>query len=71
MKRSHVVDLTKARVKEEIVKEVLDPPKGAVVELNATNPVLTTSNTRGCRLYQSGRVSALVLTKTDMCPLWC
>lgn len=47
-----VVDLTKARVKEEIVKEVLNPKKGAVIELNAANPVLTTSNTREGLFYQ-------------------
>ena len=46
-----VIDLTKATVKEEIVKETLNPEKGAVIELNAANPSLTTSNTRIGLLY--------------------
>ena len=41
-----VVDLTKATVKEEIVKEAMDVEKGAKIELNAANPKLTTPNTR-------------------------
>ena len=47
-----VVDLTKAKVKEEYAQEVLDPTKGAVIELNAANPVLTTPNAREGLFYQ-------------------
>ena len=47
-----VIDLTKATVKEEIVKEVMDPEKGAKIELNAANPSLTTPNTRIGLFYQ-------------------
>ena len=47
-----VVDLTKATVKEEIVKEAMDPEKGAEIELNAANPSLTTPNTRVGLFYQ-------------------
>lgn len=43
---SGVVDLTKATVKEDIVKETMDPAKGAEIKLNAANPTLTTPNTR-------------------------
>ena len=46
-----VVDLTKATVKEEIVKETLDPKKGAKVALDAANPSLTTPNTRKGLIY--------------------
>ena len=47
-----VVDLTKTTVKEEIVKEAMDAKKGAVIELNAANPSLTTPNTRKGLFYQ-------------------
>ena len=40
------VDLTAATVKEEIVKETLDPSKDAVIELNAAKPRLITAPTR-------------------------
>ena len=49
---SGVVDLTKATVKEEYVKEALDPGKGAEIKLNAANPSLTTPNTRKGLFYQ-------------------
>ncbi len=41
-----IVDLSKAMVKDEIVKEVLDPNKGAEVEMNAAEPKITTSATK-------------------------
>ena len=41
-----VVNLAKATVKEEIVREAMDPAKGAEIKLNAANPTLTTPNTR-------------------------
>ena len=47
-----VVDLTKATVKEEIVKEAMDVEKGAKIELDAANPSLTTPNTRVGLFYQ-------------------
>ena len=47
-----VVDLTKATVKEEIVKEAMDVEKGAKIELVASNPSLTTPNTRKGLFYQ-------------------
>ena len=47
-----VVDLTKATVKEEIVKEAMDPEKGAEVKLNAADPKLTTAKTRVGLFYQ-------------------
>ena len=47
-----VIDLTKATVKQEIVNEVMDPKKGAKIVLDATNPSLTTSNTREGLLYK-------------------
>ena len=52
-----VVDLTKATVKEEIVKEVLDIEKGAVVDLcggplGTTGPTITTAPTRMGLFYQ-------------------
>ncbi|MBP5319731.1 MAG: leucine-rich repeat protein [Kiritimatiellae bacterium] len=46
-----VVDMTKAAVKKEIVKEPLDPAKGAEIELVPENPELTTSNTRPGLIY--------------------
>ena len=47
-----VVDLTKATVKEEIVKETMDVEKGAEIELNAADPKLTTAPTRAGLFYQ-------------------
>ena len=47
-----VVELTKATVKEEIVKEAMDVEKGAKIELDAVNPSLTTPNTRKGLFYQ-------------------
>ena len=41
-----VMDIAAAKVKEEIVKETLDPSKDAVIELNAANPRLITAPTR-------------------------
>ncbi len=46
------IDLTKTMVREEFVKEILDPKKGAVINLNAVDPVLTTANTRVGLFYQ-------------------
>ncbi len=43
---SGIIDLTKAAVKAEIVKETLDPSKGAIIELKAEDPTLTTPVTR-------------------------
>jgi len=43
---SGAIDLSKAAVKAEVVKETLDPTKGAVIMLNATSPTLTTSETK-------------------------
>ena len=52
-----VVDLTKAMVKEEIVKETMDPAKGAVIDLcsgsqGAASPTITTAPTRLGLFYQ-------------------
>lgn len=47
-----VIDLTKTMVKEEIVKEVMDPAKGAVIRMDAASPFLTTPNTRKGLFYQ-------------------
>ena len=47
-----VVDLTRATVKEEIVKEAMDPAKGAEIKLNSVNPTLITPNTRVGLFYQ-------------------
>ena len=41
-----VVNLAKATVKEEIVREAMDTEKGAKIELNAADPKLITPNTR-------------------------
>ena len=54
---SGVVDLTKATVKEEIVKEVLDVEKGAVIDLSGgsqgtASPTITTGPTRVGLFYQ-------------------
>ena len=46
------VDLAKATVKKEIVKETTDPKKGAKIDLNADSPSLTTPNTRRGLVYQ-------------------
>jgi len=43
---SGTIDLSQATVKSEIVKEALDPAKGAEIELNAESPSLTTSETK-------------------------
>ena len=47
-----IVDLARASVKATIVEEVLDTEKGAVIELDPSNPVLTTVNTRRGLVYQ-------------------
>ena len=47
-----VVDLTKATVKEEIVKETMDVEKGAKIVLDAADPKLTTAKTRVGLFYQ-------------------
>ena len=52
-----VVDLTKATVKEEIVKEAMDPAKGAVIDLcsgsqGTASPTITTAPTRVGLFYQ-------------------
>ena len=52
-----VVDLTKATVKEEIVKEAMDPTKGAVIDLcsgsqGTASPTITTAPTRVGLFYQ-------------------
>ncbi|MCQ2395318.1 MAG: hypothetical protein MJ249_13640 [Kiritimatiellae bacterium] len=46
------MDAAKVTVKEEIVKEAMDPAKGAVIKLDAANPSLTTPNTRKGLFYQ-------------------
>ena len=51
------IDLTKAMVKEEIVKEALDVEKGAVIELlggsqGTANPTITTAPTKVGLFYQ-------------------
>ncbi|MDO5320324.1 MAG: BACON domain-containing carbohydrate-binding protein, partial [bacterium] len=46
-----VVDLTRATVKEAIVKETLDPAKGAVIRLDAAEPSLTTPPTKPGLVY--------------------
>ena len=45
------IDFKQLTVREEYVREVLDPKKGAVIELNAAKPVLTTANTRAGLVY--------------------
>lgn len=47
-----VVNLAKATVKEEIVREAMDTEKGAKIELNAADPKLITPNTRVGLFYQ-------------------
>lgn len=46
-----VIDLSRAAVRSEIVNEVLDPEKGAVIELTPDSPTLTTVNTRPGLVY--------------------
>ena len=41
-----VLNIADATVREEVVKEALDPSKDAVIELNAANPQLITAPTR-------------------------
>ncbi len=43
---SGTIDLTKANVKSEVVKEVMDPEKGAKFEVSASEPTLTTAATK-------------------------
>lgn len=47
-----VIDLSNATVKEEFVKEAMDVKKGAVINLNVSNPVITTPNTRAGLIYR-------------------
>ena len=47
-----VIDLTKATVKEEIIKEAMDVEKGAKIVLGTANPSLATPNTRVGLFYQ-------------------
>ena len=47
-----VIDLTKATVKEELVKETMDPAKGAEIDLDAADPKLMTAPTRVGLFYQ-------------------
>ena len=54
-----VIDLTKATVKEEIVKEAMDPEEGAVIELNAANPAITTAPTKAGLTYNFYEGTAL------------
>ena len=57
-----VLNIAAATVKEEIVKETLDPTKEAVLELNAANPQLITAPTRKgltYTLYEGHRLESL------------
>ena len=45
------IDLTKAAVKESVVKEAMDPEKGAKFEVKASEPTLTTSATKPGLVY--------------------
>ena len=45
-KSDGMMNIAAATVKEEIVKETLDPSKDAVIELSAANPQLITAPTR-------------------------
>ena len=47
-----VMNIAAATVKEEVVKETLDPSKDAVITLNAANPQLITAPTRKGLFYQ-------------------
>lgn len=40
------IDLAQAMVKEEYIKEAMDPAKGAEIRLNAADPVITTAPTK-------------------------
>ena len=56
------LNVANATVKEEIVKEALDPSKDAVIELNAANPRLTTAPThKGLTytLYEGRKLESL------------
>ena len=46
------IDLSMATVKEEYVKEAMDPEKGAEIVLDAANPKMITPNTRKGLFYQ-------------------
>ena len=48
---AEAIDMSGVTVKAEFAEEVLDTKKGAVIELNATSPVLTTANTRPGLVY--------------------
>lgn len=54
-----VIDLSRAAVRSEIVNEVLDPAKGAVIELMPDSPILTTANTRPGLVYTLHEGAAL------------
>ena len=57
-----VMNIAAATVKEEIVKEILDPSKDAVIELNAANPKLITAPTRNgltYTLYEGQKLKSL------------
>ena len=57
-----VLNIAAATVKEEIVKETLDPSKDAVIELNVANPRLTTAPThKGLTytLYEGRKLESL------------
>ena len=57
-----VMNIAAATVKEEIVKETLDPSKDAVIELNAANPKLITAPTRKgltYTLYEGRKLESL------------
>ena len=47
-----VIDLGAATVKPEVEKEALDPAQGAVVDLSASDPQLTTSPTKTGLVYR-------------------
>ena len=56
------LNVANATVKEEIVKEALDPSKDAVIELNAANPQLITAPTRKgltYTLYEGRKLESL------------
>lgn len=58
-----VLNIAAATVREEIVKETLDPSKDAVIELNAANPQLITAPTRKgltYTLYEGRRLESLL-----------
>ena len=41
-----VLDMARVRVKDEIVREAMDVSKGAIIDINSSSPVLTTSETK-------------------------